>query len=159
MKGIIRDIKPGDLGWIISMHGMIYSQEFKFDTDFEISIATKLVNFYEKKISSDSLWIIEIDGVRAGSIAVSKLSVQIAFINFLLVLNQFRGQGIGRVLMNKAIHHARDHDFSTLQLETYSCLQQARKLYNTLGFRMINSTKNICKFGHVFDQEFWELRL
>jgi hypothetical protein len=34
-SGIIRKAKPGDLGWVISMHGITYSQEFQFDLNFE----------------------------------------------------------------------------------------------------------------------------
>lgn len=159
MSGIIRKLKPGDLGWIISMHGIIYSQEFQFDLNFETSIASKIVSFYEKAVAFDRLWIKEINGERAGSIAVSAISDHMAFINFLLILTRFRGQGIAHELMNKAIHHAREHKFSILRLETYSCLKNARKLYKKIGFKMTKSTKDIERFGQSFDQEFWELQL
>jgi len=70
-SGIIRKAKPGDLGWVISMHGIIYSQEFQFDLNFELNIASKVVAFFEKAVAFDCLWIKEINGERAGSIAVS----------------------------------------------------------------------------------------
>jgi len=84
-------------------HGFTYSQEFKFDSNFELNIASKIVAFFEKAVAFDCLWIKGINGERAGSIAVSEISEQVAFINFLLVLRKFRGQGIAQELMNKAI--------------------------------------------------------
>lgn len=159
MIGTIRKLKPGDLGWIISMHGMIYSQEFQFDASFEVHIASKIVGFVEKAGAFDTFWIHEIDGERAGSIAVSRVSDQVAFINFVLVLSKFRGQGVAQELMNEAIRHARKHGMSVMRLETYSCLQNARRLYKKLGFNLNEPTNKVKKFGQSFNQEFWELRL
>jgi ribosomal protein S18 acetylase RimI-like enzyme len=158
-NGIIRKPKPGDLGWVISMHGITYSKEFQFDSNFELNIASKIIAFFDKAAAFERLWIKEIQGERAGSIAVSQISDQVAFINFLLVLSQFRGQGIAEELLDTAIHHAKEHKFSVIRLETYSCLKNARKLYKKVGFNMAKTTKDIEKFGQSFDQEFWELQL
>ena len=159
MTGTIRKLKPGDLGWIISRHGEIYTQEFQFDAIFEVHIAAKIVDFFKKAMAFDTFWIKEIEGQRAGSIAVSKISDQVAFINFVLVSSQFRGQGVAQDLMHKAIRHARAQGMSIIRLETYSCLQNARRLYKKLGFNLSEPPNKVKKFGQSFDQEFWELRL
>ena len=46
-----------------------------------------------------------------------------------------------------------------LSLETCSCLKGTRKLYRDFGFTPIIVTKDMEKYGQVFDQEFWELKL
>ncbi len=159
MNDELRNLKPGDLGWIISKHGEIYTQEFQFDITFEVNIAAKAVALLKKANTFDTFWIYEIEGKRAGSIAISKLSDQVAFINFVLVLNEFRGKGVAQTLMNKAIGHARADGMTIIRLETYSCLKNARKLYKKLGFTITEPPKQIAKFGQSFDQEFWQLGL
>ena len=153
----IRDPIPGDYGWIISKHGEIYTREFHFDHKFEIDIAKKLITLCDNPGAEFRFWIAEVDGLRAGSMAVSKITKETAFTNFVLVLNKYRGLGIAKSLMNKIIEHCKKSGFKTLRLETYSCLQDARKLYNVMGFKMKESTKKVQKYGQTFDQEFWEL--
>lgn len=156
---VLRDRIPGDYGWIISKHGEIYSQEFHFDRQFEIDIAKKILTLNDNPGSGFRLWIAEVDGLRAGSMAVSKLTEETAFANFVLVLNKYRGMGIAKSLMNNIIEHCRQSDFKTLRLETYSCLQDARELYISMGFAITESTRNMQKYGQTFDREFWELNL
>jgi GNAT superfamily N-acetyltransferase len=122
----IRHPQPGDIGWIISMHGKIYSAEFGFDPRFEIHIAAKMVDFFNKVDSFNSIWVSEVEGERASSIAVSKLPDGKGFVNFVLVTQQFRGHGIARSLMEAAIEHARKNAVATLRLETYSVKAPAK---------------------------------
>ena len=156
---IFRHQIPGDYGWIISKHGNIYAREFQFDQQFEIDIARKIITLIDNPEACFKLWIAEVDGKRAGSMAVSKLTEDTAFANFVLVLDRFRGMGIAKTLMNKIIEHSTHSGFKTLRLETYSCLRAARELYKRMGFNMTESTKNVQKYGQRFDQEFWELNL
>jgi hypothetical protein len=67
MKPTIRTHRSGDLGWIISKHGEIYSDEFGFDPNFETHIAAKIVSFIETSDAFNSLWLCELEGRRAGS--------------------------------------------------------------------------------------------
>lgn len=159
MKKIIRDSRPGDLGWVISLHGEVYTDEFQFDADFELDIAKKIIALHENSDPFLKLWIAEVNSIRAGSIAVSRLTSETAFINFLLVLPAFRGQGIARILMHQVIDHSRVHGIARLRLETYSCLKEAREFYTKIGFDRVETKKCTEKYGHCFDQEFWETQL
>ena len=71
------------------MHGLVYAHEFNFNLEFEVGIAKKTARICESKDSFDCIWIKEIDGQRAGSIAVSKQGDGAAFINFVLVLDEY----------------------------------------------------------------------
>ena len=159
MSDGIRIIKPGDIGWIISQHGLIYSKEFKFDSRFEVDIARKVVALCKKEDGFTRIWIKEVGGVNAGSIAVSKRGKATVFINFLLVINRYRGRGIAQELMNHALGYAKSAGFQKIRLETYSCLTIARKIYATFGFRISGPIKRLNRYGQSFDQEFWELHL
>jgi ribosomal protein S18 acetylase RimI-like enzyme len=159
MKITIRNSQPGDIGWIISMHGEIYAKEFNFDPYFEFHIASKMLDFLEAiERSFGEIWICEADGERAGSIAVSKDLENRAFINFLLVPEKYRGHGIGRILLDAVIERIRKEGLKTVRLETYSCLKSARELYQKAGFHIAEIEKDVHLFGQLFDQEFWEMR-
>jgi len=154
-----REPNSGDIGWIISMYGKVYAEEFGFDRQFELDIARKVVSFLENPSNFNLLLVAEIGGERAGSMAVSKSAEQVAFVNFVLVLKQFRGHGIAEKLVGHVIQRSRAAELKILRLETYSCLTSARKLYHKLGFSLVETKQNYCKYGQVFDREFWELNL
>lgn len=141
------------------MHGLIYAREFNFNSEFEVGIAKKAAAICESEDPFNRIWIKEVDGQRAGSIAVSKLEDGAAFINFVLVLDEYRGLGIAMELMQHLMAHVRDFDINTIRLETYTCLVHARVMYKRLGFGIISSDKNCARFGLELTQEYWELRL
>ncbi len=160
MKLTIRTHAPGDIGWIISRHGEIYTTEFNFDPYFEIHIANKFVHFFRKEKSKfDTIWIAIIDEERVGSLAISKKSEEKGFINFVLVSDQYRGHGIAQKLFDTAIQHCKNHKFEVIELETYDRLKSARKLYDKLGFEIITVHKDVTLFGQTMNQEFWQMRL
>ncbi len=155
----LRKPKPGDIGWVIAKHGEVYSQQFLLNSRFELDIARKIVSFFGNPADFDIFIIAKIDGKRAGSLAISQQSETIAFINFLLVLEVYRGRGVARTLMRKVIQHAQEYPFKYLRLETYSILRDARKLYRKLGFTRYQVVADVEEYGRVFDQEYWELKL
>jgi len=141
------------------MHGLIYAREFGFDAQFEIGIARKAAIIAGSDDPFDCIWIKEVDAQRAGSIAVSRMEDGAAFINFVLVLDEYRGRGIALELMQHLIAHVRDAGIDRIRLETYSCLQQARIMYKKLGFEIASCDRNCQRFGQVLEQEYWELQL
>ena len=159
MSTQIRGLQPGDLGWMISMHGLVYAREFGFNTDFEAGIARKAATIYESEDSFNRIWIKEVEGQRAGSIAVSRLDDGAAFINFVLVMDEFRGRGIAKELMHHLIEYVREAGIARIRLETYTCLEHARVMYRELGFRIASNEKDCQRFGLTLEQEYWQLDL
>ncbi len=155
----IRRAVNGDPGWVISAHGRLYAEEFGFDLEFELGIARKMVAFHENPAEVNRIWIYEADGQRGGSIALSQRADHVAFLNFFLVEPLLRGRGIGEKLLLVAVEYARANAFRRVALETYSCLEAARRLYDRAGFDMVLSRKDVMAHGRTFDQEFWELKL
>ncbi|KGD90129.1 acetyltransferase [Achromobacter sp. RTa] len=155
----VRAAQPGDHEWIIAAHGDVYAAEFGFDERFRDGIAGKMHAFRELPGPFNRVWVGLMGEQRAASIAVSDRPGEVAFLNFVLVLPQYRGRGVGRAMMKTALDHARAHALKEVQLETYSCLVDARALYARLGFRMTRAIPGKQAFGQTFDQEFWSLRL
>ncbi len=156
MEIILRNPVPGDIGWLISMHGQLYSEQFNFDSKFEIDIIKKVISFFETPHDFNRLWIAVVNNKRVGSVAVSLKPDETAFVNFLLVKTEYRGSGIAKKLLHKVISHTKDHNLKLLRLETYSCLEDARKLYKKFDFTLYEKNAAVNKYGQSFDQEFWE---
>jgi len=150
---------PGDIGWLISAHGAAYAEQFQFDRQFELDITRKVATFYQKVDDFNRVLISRIDGQRTGSVAVSRKSKQVAFINFLLVLEKYRGHGIAKRLFDNVIDHSGKHGCRIVRLETYSILTAARGMYRRYGFELVEVNEDVKMYGRVFDQEFWELKL
>ena len=154
---MIRDFKAGDIGWVISQHGEIYAREYGFNDEFEWDILGKAATLYVNRDDFTRFWMYELDGERAGSIVISRRAPGIAFINFVVVLEEYRGQGIAKELMLRVLEHCREYGFKRIRLETFDCLVTARKLYSDLGFKVVESVASYKRYGPDLKQEFWEL--
>ncbi|NKB32117.1 MAG: GNAT family N-acetyltransferase [Pseudomonadales bacterium] len=154
----IRDQLPGDLGWIISVHGEVYTREFGFDASFETNIADKIVKYFSGTDDFNKVWIADVEGNRAGSVAVRALPENVGFVNFVVVLDAYRGKGIANSLMDKVIEHGKAYGKEKLRLETFSCLVSAREMYKKLGFEIVEANE-LDLFSRTMVQEFWELPL
>jgi ribosomal protein S18 acetylase RimI-like enzyme len=155
----IRAADAGDPEWVVAEHGRIYGDEFGFDQLFERNIFGKMNAFLARDDAFKRLWIAEVKGRRAGSIAISRIADDTAFLNFVLVDPECRGRGIAGAMMDTAIAHARQAGFAAIRLETYSVLTDARALYAKRGFRIVETTPGVEKYGHSFDVEFWLMQL
>lgn len=60
---------------------------------------------------------------------------KIAYISDIAVDSAFEGQGIGRILLDKAEDRAREEGCSLLTLYVFSNNSRARKVYEKLGFK------------------------
>src|SRR5437868_1247579 len=61
----IRGLRPGDLGWMVERHGVLYAREYGWDSSFEILVASIMGAFDPPR---DAAWIAELDGRRAGCV-------------------------------------------------------------------------------------------
>lgn len=53
-------LRPGDLGYLIYLHGHLYGNEYKFGISFEMYVAQSVNEFYQQyDPQRDGLWICE----------------------------------------------------------------------------------------------------
>lgn len=156
---LIRDHRPGDIGWITHRHGVVYANEYGWGESFEALVAEILVNFIKKHDPSrERLWIAEQDGERVGSVMVVNAGHGVSQLRLLLVEPQARGQGLGKRLIEKCIEFARRKGYRRMKLWTQSNLLAARRLYAQLGWRLVDEKPNPA-FGKNLVSEIWELKL
>jgi len=155
----IRTHRPGDIGWIVQRHGVIYNQEYDWDETFEALVAEiigQIIKTYDHQ--KDHIWIAELDGERVGSIIATKAGKQTAQLRLFLVEPWARGRGVGKGLLAECIRFAREAGYRKMKLWTQSCLDAARHCYQSEGFYLV-SEQSHHSFGHDLVAQVWELNL
>src|SRR5262249_51203496 len=83
---ILRDPRPGDLGWVVKRHAEIYADEYRWGQEFEPLIAQIVAEFGRKHDPTcERCWIAELDGQNAGSVFLIKDSAKVARLRLLIV--------------------------------------------------------------------------
>ena len=156
---LLRPHQPGDMGWVVHRHGMLYAEEYGWDDHFEALIADIVARFLRHfDPVRERCWIAEREGENVGSVFLVKKSRQVAKLRLLLVDPKARGLGIGTRLVEECLRFARQAGYRKITLWTNSILIAARKIYEKAGFEMIESEPHH-SFGHDLVSETWERAL
>jgi DNA-binding MarR family transcriptional regulator/GNAT superfamily N-acetyltransferase len=156
---VLRDPRPGDLGWVVQQHGDLYWREYRFNSEFEGLVAGVAAKYMKNFDAAwERGWIAEIDGERVGSVFVVRRSATVAQLRLLILTPAARGQGLGGRLTDECIAFARGKGYRKLMLWTQSNLLPARAIYRSRGFRCVKC-EPYPAFGQDLVSEIWELKL
>ena len=156
---VLRDPAPGDLGWVVQVHGELYAREFGYTCEFEALVAEIAAKYLRQFDPAwEKGWIAEVDGERAGCVFLVRKSRTVAQLRLLVVLPQARGLGLGGRLTDACVEFARGKGYRKIRLWTQSHLEAARAIYRSRGFVLKQAEPNAA-FGQQLVSETWELRL
>jgi DNA-binding MarR family transcriptional regulator/GNAT superfamily N-acetyltransferase len=157
---VLREPRPGDMGWVVQQHGEIYAREYGWNMEFEGLVAGVTAAFVKNfRPEWERCWIAEVDGERAGSAFVVRKSATVAQLRLLILAPAARGHGLGARLTDECIAFARAKGYRKMVLWTNSNLLAARDIYARRGFKLVKSEPYTGYGGNKLVGETWELRL
>ena len=156
---VLRAHRPGDMGWIVHRHGVLYFKEYGWDERFEAIVARVVADFIDHFDSArERCWIAERNGEIVGSIFVVAKTKTIGKLRLLLVEPSARGLGIGSRLVDEVIRFSREACYRKIELWTHPELVSARKIYKAAGFELIGVEEHQL-FGAPLTAETWAMTL
>ena len=132
------DLRPGDLGRLIALHGAAYEGEnTPFGLVFEAYVARTVAEFVIDNGARGRVWLAEREGALVATAAMverragNRIDGQLRWI---VADPSVRGMGIGRRLIDAAMAFARGRGYSAVFLETTEGLDASMAIYEKLGF-------------------------
>lgn len=160
MRVRVRAAGPGDMGWIVHRHGLLYAAEYGFGSGFEALVAGIVAAYLHRyDPRAERAWIADLDGRPVGSVACVRHSERTAALRLLLLEPDARGLGIGSRLVAECIAFARQAGYHHLFLTTADILGQARRTYRQAGFQPTGRQRRHHDFGPALTEEEWSLQL
>ena len=131
---------PGAIGRIAEMHGRYYARDWNMNSFFEARVASGLAEFSQRlDRPMNRLWLALQSGEIVGSLAIDgeDLGEGKAHLRWVIVDDGLRGAGAGRRLLAKAVEFCDSYGFEEIHLWTFKGLDAARKLYESVGFELV----------------------
>jgi len=131
------ELRPGDVGRIVTLHGVLYAREWGYDSTFEAYVAEPLARFVRTRTPRERVWLVEEGEDLLGCMAIVQVSDEEAQLRWFLLHPTLRGRGLGRQLLGQAVAFCRECGYRRVVLWTVSHLPAAARLYAAAGFRIV----------------------
>ncbi|WP_406278600.1 GNAT family N-acetyltransferase [Embleya sp. NBC_00896] len=137
----IRDAtRPGDLGAVAALHGVLYSREYGMDATMEATVAAGMAELVlararEGDDGPGRLWVAD-DGRVLGAVGLTREQDDLMRLRWVILDPAARGRGIGRALLTTALAEARRRAAAGVYLWTIAGLPASRHLYDEAGFTL-----------------------
>lgn len=152
----LRDLKLGDLGWLITENANHYAAADGFDLTFEGLLADVLGSFVrEYDPDWEKAWIAERAGQRLGSIICTRHDAETARLKMFYLVPGARGLGLGKRLLSECMSFARAKGYQRMRLWTFESHRAAGGLYASFGWKLVDS-KPTHNFGQDLVEQSWE---
>jgi peptidyl-dipeptidase Dcp len=153
------ELLPGDLGYVLYLHGSIYGKENDYGRPFEVYVAEGLLEFARRYDSSmDRVWVCEHDGVIMGFMLLMHRENNEAQLRYFLIHPDYRGIGLGKKLMELFRQFASQCNYGGVYLWTTNEQKTAISLYLRYGFRLTEE-KASTTFGKTTIEQRYDLIL
>ena len=156
---IRRELRPGDADAIVALHDRLYPAEHQRNERFVHAVAESVAAAVAAGWpAGGGVWIVERDGRFAGSVALTDEGQGVGKLRWVLLTPELRGAGLGRKLVGEAVERARELGMRRLELDTFSALRAAAKIYRGFGFRVVGARER-SDWGPAITYQQYELEL
>jgi GNAT superfamily N-acetyltransferase len=153
------ELNPGDIGYVIYLHGWLYKKEYNYGIEFENYVAAGLHEFYSQYNSlKDRVWICEHNGRMIGFLLLMHRDKNIAQLRYFLLEPNYRGIGLGKKLMELYMEFYYSCGYQSSYLWTTNELPAAASLYTRHGFQLTQE-KESTTFGKPLKEQRYDLRI
>ncbi|MFJ7911694.1 GNAT family N-acetyltransferase [Kitasatospora sp. NPDC096204] len=146
-------VRPGDLGAVAALHGVLYTREYGMDATMEAYVAAGMAELVlacarEGGAAPGRLWVAELDGRVVGATGLTRAEERLGWgrLRWVILDPAARGRGLGRRLLETALDEARTRSYQGVLLWTVTGLDAAHHLYAKAGFKLTVS-RAARKFG------------
>ncbi len=148
---------PGDLGYVIHLHGLLYGSEYGYGIEFEAYVALGLHEFYKNyDPKKDRVWICEHHETMIGFLLLMHKENRAAQLRYFIIRPEYRGLGLGKKLMQQFMEFLHLGDFRSAYLWTTHELSAAAALYRRHGFKLTEE-KESSAFGKPLREQRYDL--
>jgi len=152
------ELRPGDLGYVIFMHGDLYKREYGYGIQFEAYVAQGLCEFWENyNPERNRVWVCEHDDRMVGFLLLMDRGMA-AQLRYFLIQPEYRGIGLGSRLMNLYMEFFRQCGYRGSYLWTTHELSTAAFLYTRVGFQLTEEKESMA-FGKPLREQRYDLVL
>jgi len=152
------ELRPGDIGYVIYMHGRLYKKEYNYGIEFETYVAAGLAEFYQQyDPQKDRVWICEHRNNIVGFLLLMHRG-DAAQLRYFILKPQYRGIGLGNKLMALYVEHLKQCKYKVSYLWTTDELPASAHLYQKFGFKLTEQ-KPSTAFGKPVTEQRYELVL
>jgi DNA-binding MarR family transcriptional regulator len=128
---VLRSPGPGDLGWVVRQHGLLYADEYHFDAEFEALVARIVADYAnDHDPRREAAWIAEVNGEPSGSV----------------------------FCVAECVSFARRAGYAEIVLWTNDILTAALHVYQAAGFQLAEEERHQ-SYGHELTGQTWRLSL
>jgi DNA-binding MarR family transcriptional regulator/GNAT superfamily N-acetyltransferase len=150
------EVRPGDIGQVVALHGREYAELAGFGAGFEAIIAADVADFVRRSHPDSRIWLArDEEGTVVGSIAIDRShSPRAAHLRWFLLTRESRGAGLGRQLLSDALAYCDRSGVEETTLWTFQGLDTARALYEKHGFTLAAEQPGSRWGSAVLEQQF-----
>lgn len=155
----LRDLGPGDAGWVIERHATLYARDEGYDASFEALVAKILADWLpQRDPARERGFIAWAGGRRIGSVFCVREDDTTARLRLFLIEPEARGTGLGRRMLRDCLGWAVARGYRRMVLWTHESHRAAGALYASEGFTLRERTPTRA-FGQEVVDQVWDIDL
>jgi peptidyl-dipeptidase Dcp len=140
------------------MQSSLFKQEYNYGLDFEAYVAESVCEFYKQyNEATNRFWHAVDEGKMVASLALMNRGKS-AQLRYFLILPQYRGQGLGKKMMDLFMAFLHQCHYQSCYLFTTHDQLLAAHVYRSYGFKLTEE-KESTAFGKPVREQRYELFL